>query len=399
MPTYDDLRAYFEESPLREIVARAARMPIVSGFTLDVDPLWSIFYDLEDGLIDRALWPAERRNRLQYFAQLTYGDVISAMLWLDPILPIYQGYRRRDLRRQIKEWEQLWLNVAGSRPRLPVILTVAHRPLRAPAEGSESIDETQQLRTLVGIVSESKVFARIEERPPARLAFAGGDRIRIDPSRTGTLGGFLHSNDGTCYGVTCSHVAQQHDAVSDDLGQHLGTCVANSTLVSLPDNVVCDPVNLRFPATYPGNGPDVNMLDCSLVKLASPSANSSLASVASQLSQGLNVVMRGAETPFSRYKLGSLCISYQFKSGGNSYCFRDAIELVPEPRGPFGGKLGQLTTVVPVGGDSGSWVLTDDTPAQWAGLFFGEDGRRGFAIRAAWAFDWAKAEIQKALTL
>ena len=40
MPTYDDLRAYFQEStPLQNIARTAAIVPIVRGFTLTVDPL------------------------------------------------------------------------------------------------------------------------------------------------------------------------------------------------------------------------------------------------------------------------------------------------------------------------------------------------------------------------
>lgn len=40
MPTYEDLRAYFDASEAMTQLARAAsEIPIVHGFTLDVDPL------------------------------------------------------------------------------------------------------------------------------------------------------------------------------------------------------------------------------------------------------------------------------------------------------------------------------------------------------------------------
>jgi len=53
---------------------------------------------------------------------------------------------------------------------------------------------------------------------------------------------------------------------------------------------------------------------------------------------------------------------------------------------------------VPTQGDSGGWVLTDDQPPRWAGLFFGEDGSRGFAIRASRVHDWAEKTVGQSLT-
>jgi hypothetical protein len=63
-----------------------------------------------------------------------------------------------------------------------------------------------------------------------------------------------------------------------------------------------------------------------------------------------------------------LCLSYGFSCGGQNFCFRD-VELIPQPSGIFG------RAIVPTQGDSGGWVLSDDQPAEWAGLFFGEDGK------------------------
>jgi len=61
MPTYEDIRAYFDESSrFREFVSTAAANPIVTGFALDVNPLWSYFYDLEHGLTDSRPWDRYR---------------------------------------------------------------------------------------------------------------------------------------------------------------------------------------------------------------------------------------------------------------------------------------------------------------------------------------------------
>ncbi|KEQ08275.1 hypothetical protein GV67_00040 [Pseudorhizobium pelagicum] len=107
------------------------------------------------------------------------------------------------------------------------------------------------------------------------------------------------------------------------------------------------------------------------------------------LTIGQDVTIDGAAGR-TRCKLGALAISYAFSKGGTDYCFRDAIELKPQPRLPIGGALGHLTAAMPTQGDSGAWVLTCDATPVWAGVFFGEDGMRGFAIRSAWAHAWAE---------
>ena len=178
-------------------------------------------------------------------------------------------------------------------------------------------------------------------------------------------------------------------------GTAVGTCTEDTTRVSL--TAVCDPVNLAVPSPSPGNGPDVNMLDCALIELSVAVSNPTLAGVAS--SPGQNVVLHGASTATTRHKLGSLCLSYAFSDSGKDFCFRDTVELLPQPRGPVGGTLGHMMTTVPTEGDSGGRVLTDDTPPSWAALFFGEDGQRGFAIRASWVHAWAQKASGRTLAL
>jgi hypothetical protein len=134
------------------------------------------------------------------------------------------------------------------------------------------------------------------------------------------------------------------------------------------------------------------MLDCALIDLQTPVTRPKIVGVAKSLTSGQDVNLTGAKTHMTHHKLGSLCLSYCFSRGGLDYCFRDSIELIPQPWGPFGGTFGRMMTTVPVQGDSGGWVLTDDQPPAWACLFFGEDGNRGFAVRASWVHDWAEKE-------
>ncbi len=100
------------------------------------------------------------------------------------------------------------------------------------------------------------------------------------------------------------------------------------------------------------------MLDCALIKLSAGITRPAISGVVTVLSPGQKVVLTGAVTKTSYHHLGSLCISYAFTGGGQDYCFRDAIELLPWRHGLFGRKT------VPTQGDSGAWVLSDAQPQE-----------------------------------
>lgn len=384
MPTYEDLRTYFEESgPLREAARVAASVPIVRGFALDVNPIWAFLYDIEYRLIS---WPHNQFPvPIDWLIHLHSAGTPTGP-FLQWMKTRYQGYRRRDLNRPVSAWQEV---APKHGLLLPVTLTIVHHPLRTPLKDrGEERDEQEYLNSLVEIARSFSPNIRIEERPNAQLALASGDKIQAPNS--GTLGGVLDDRQGNSYGVTCAHVATSGHQVFDNAGQLVGACVAAVPRVTLPGRTVCDPVVLAMPNPYPGNGPDVNMLDCALVSMSVPVTRPKIGGVATSLTPGQDVTLSGAKTHTTSHKLGSLCISYCFSRGGKDYCFRDSIELLPQSRGPFGGALGRLIATVPVQGDSGGWVLTDEQPPAWAGLFFGEDGNRGFAIRASWIHDWAQ---------
>lgn len=281
-------------------------------------------------------------------------------------------------------------------------MTIVHRPVLPPLLGRRTTDsdDEAQVRSLVKIASESDGLVRIEERPPARFAFTAGDKIQAGSRRLGTLGGVLKSASGSqAYGLTCAHVAVQGDQVYDASGKLIGLCTADTNPIALKVGLVCDPVNLKAPSPSPGNGPDLNMLDAALVDLNAPIQQPTLAGVAQSLSQGQNVTLTGAATGVTHHKLGSLCLSYCFHQGISDFCFRDTIEIWPVSWSPFGGRVGQVMSKVPAQGDSGGWVLIDGQPPVWAGVFFGEDGYRGFAIRASWIHAWAEKSTGIALIL
>jgi hypothetical protein len=384
MPTYEDLRNYFDESDtLRAITRQAAEVPIVSGFTIDVHPLWTLLYDNEEGLFGPNFpidaWAHSFLHRLP----------LSMWPFTDWPAPIFQGYRRRDLGRKVGRWPDL-LEWFGEKPaRSPIVLTIVHRPIRTPVTDEPNEDEANRAR-LIAIANESPALVKVEERPQASLAFAPGDSINTSQGRSGTYGGTLTSAHGDQYGMSCAHVAETGDTIIDNAGGRLGTCNHHTSLVALASSVVCDPVNLPMPVPSPGNGPSVNMLDLSLIDLtALPRSARTLSGVAASLTTGQDVVVEGSVTN-AKCRLGSLAISYTFVKGGKSFCFRDSIELKARPRFGIGGALGTLFSSIPTRGDSGAWVLTQDTPPAWAGIFFAEDGQRGYSIRASWAHSWAE---------
>jgi hypothetical protein len=391
MPTYEDLRAYFDTSDAMTQLARAAsEIPIVHGFTLDVDPLWMLLYDIEDGVL-----PESERYRYEYLLDgRPFRDWWRLPLafpeW--PFQTPYQGYRRRDLKRDVSLWDAIPRPTKSG----PVVMTIVYGPLKTPAKGTpealEDGGDIVALRQLTALINGSLASARIEERPRARLAFAAGDEITTSAGDTGTYGGTLTNARKKQYGMTCAHVANTGNDIFDVSGKRIGAVIHHTKLHPLPAQTVCDPVVLPIPNPYPGNDPPVNMFDFALIELTKAPAASSLGGVAASLTPGQNVTLRGKSGTY-KCKLGSLAISYAFTDGTSTYCFRDQIELRPQPVIPIGGALGHLVTPMPTQGDSGGWVLTDDATPLWAGVFFGEDGSRGYCSRASWAHDWAEKQV------
>lgn len=400
MPTYDELRDYFErQEGLREVARSASSNGVVLGFTLNVDPVWALFHDVAAGLLDRRVLRWIDYLGYDEARHVDFGDPTNSLakFWWSPVT-FLQGYRRRDLKFEDAEWRgfQDYCKSRDGRERLPVRLTVIHRGIPTPMVGDErsearfESDELSSIQKLIEVVSNSYVAVGIEERPEARFAFDAGDLLNASGGKSGVLGGVLtDAGAGRSYGVTCAHVVAKGERVSDRSNSDMGECVAHSTRVPLGHPQVCDPVTLQMPVPYPGNGPDLNALDCALVELKSAVTMPSLAGIASALTPGQSVVMN-ARGKRMRFRLGSLALSYRFTDGSADYCFRDAIELLPQSRFGLGGALGALTAMMPTQGDSGSWVITDETRPVWAGMFFGEDGRRGFAIRASWIHTWSE---------
>lgn len=391
MPTYEDLRAYFNESDaLKRVVREASEVPIVTGFTIDVHPMWMFLYDYEEGMkvIHGTGFPAEAW--IDRF--IRYFPVSPVWQFPDLLMSAYQGYRRRDLKRQVVLWREFSRRYGNKLARSPIVLTVVHKPVRTPVSDEPNNDDADRLR-LIAMANASPALVQVEERPQATLAFAPGDGFTTNQGRSGTFGGTLTDTMGSKYGMSCAHVAETGDTITDSAGLYLGTCSHHTKLYTLGAGLVCDPVSLPMPNPNPGNGPSVNMLDLSLIDLtAAPAPARTLSGVAQSLTIGQDVEVDGAITK-ARCRLGSLAISYAFTQGVSSYCFRDTIELKPRPRFGVGGGLGTVFSTLPTHGDSGAWVLTQDALPAWAGVFFAEDGQRGYCIRAKWAHNWAENRL------
>ncbi|MXY51544.1 MAG: hypothetical protein F4Y86_03310 [Gammaproteobacteria bacterium] len=388
MPSYDDLRDRFDSSEeLQRVCSVASAHSIVQGFTVTVHPLWAMLYDLDE-------YPEARNQsgRLSRHPMGPYAWPYYPMEHLRPLAPV-RGYRRRDLNRRIPDWISISERDPWKTTPDPVLLTIVCRSMHSPRVGDdESDDHDGQVRELWRIAGESSALVYLEERPPATLSLSPGDEIF--GTAGGTLGGVLQGpNASDMHGVTCAHVARSNDSVTNGQSGHLGTCVADSTLVQLPAGASTDPLQHPYPNPSPGNGPVVNMLDCALIDLDSPPSPLAVGGIAAGLSVGQSVRMNGAKTQ-SRFELGALAISYNFLSAGTNYLFRDAIELLPAPT-----IWRPASASLPRPGDSGAWVSTDDPANLWAAMFFGDDGARGFVIRASWVHAWAETQIGHPLTV
>src|SRR5258708_31461184 len=111
MPTYDDLRGYFEERRhLREIAGGVSRNPIVTGITLHIDPYWALIHDVSAGLADPRTIDVVRY--LEYSRLLPHASGFGYFVepevgpW-NALFPAYQGFRRRDLYRKFEVWEKI----------------------------------------------------------------------------------------------------------------------------------------------------------------------------------------------------------------------------------------------------------------------------------------------------
>ena len=236
-------------------------------------------------------------------------------------------------------------------------------------------------------------FAIVEDRPEAVLAASiqGGVDLRVN--FPGTLGGFL-SDGGTCYGLTCGHVATKNqDPVDvDDVGamRLIGAGKVYDTnfpgLVGQTTAQFCNPFTTNLPE-----------VDAALITLDPPHVALNtvyrvgrIISIKNRtsLSPGQTVTMRGAMSGPDDYDVGALAATYRFHHNGNYYCFQNLFVLK--------GKLPTWTFVIdpriarpvaprPQPGDSGAWVCalegtrSGTREFSFCGTLTGVDGDDGYA--------------------
>src|ERR1700733_6321597 len=159
MPTYDDLRNYFQESGDLQAIARSAStVPIVSGFALDVNPLWSLLYDIENNLIQPPpmYWPI---SQAEFFLSFVNTSSSLSLSIPDSVFPWmrtrYQGFRRRNLYASVKGWNEILTHLRSDKRFLPVMMTTVHRPLRPPEESPAETDDQRELSRLIASLRES----------------------------------------------------------------------------------------------------------------------------------------------------------------------------------------------------------------------------------------------------
>lgn len=381
-----------ENAEIREIDERARGLPGVQGLVLDIDPFWLSTWQLtlrfgreavSRWLRDRYDWPFPFRPRF----------------WPDFDTPRPQPfhYPRPLTIADLENWRPYgWENYCSrhgvSEDALPLVVRVCLSP---QGEEDARLPDVSTFER-----KERRLRVEIETRPIARLA--GNPRKLQNPiiggisagvsgstSSTGTLGVILTAHDGKRYGLTCSHVvgdgqAVQHPAAKDSSSAvGIGQSVLSTALTPCDDAADCNAF-----ATTPGHE-----LDLSLIELNANSVTSALevldigpvATVAKRasISTGQVVEVMGRTTKYSRLQVGPVTIWYKLKIDDNHYCFRNLFEVLSPYVGMPSIKLGDSGAAVCVASDAGT---------AWAGIIVGSDGDRGFALYSETAQMWLKAQ-------
>jgi len=372
-----------EDREFQTILARTSDYAIVQGVVLDVDRLWLHLWATQGRRNGDRL-----RRLLRYYQDFDlfgYGDT----RFLDPFIPS-RPLSLQDIETwRPDEWE--WLADDSGRPfkRWPLVVKVCIRPQAGPDERIPTAAELYD--------RDGRLQVEVEVRPRARLAsnprrahspLPGGVSIGTGPVDFGTLGVILTDADGKHYGLTCSHVAAQGDAVTQPALRDLrsagviGTSILSSALTGCAQGAKCNP----------WSGIAANEIDAALIDLDGSALPSllevldigPLTGITSRaaLTTGQTAEVMGRTSGLNSLRLGGLAAWYSFEHDGQDYCFRNLFEV----ESPYG-RPGVIRQ-----GDSGASVCAyGPTGTEWAGSIAGQDAFKGYAIYAESTAQWLVA--------
>jgi hypothetical protein len=281
-----------------------------------------------------------------------------------------------------KNLQEKWQGLSPPR-RQPFLVKVCVSPTTP-----RSVQLRLQLETIC--INETRFYAVVEDRAPARLATFEGGRSMTAAAQSGTIGGFLKDQSGSIFGVTCGHVGRNKGDITS-AQDVAGATVAIGSVVETNWPLTTS-TGLCQPATAP-NRVDMALTDVAPGQVATNHVRGIGAITAIMLLAGLGsghrVQMAGAVTGADDFDITGYVVTYRTHCNSVYYCFTNVYEI----SGVISNSLFGSYTPIPKLGDSGAWVCcpADPTGTALCGMLFAVDHARGYVSFTDEMDTWAKS--------
>ncbi len=385
-----------DDLDIRELSKRVENYPSVQGLVLDLDPFWLASWALTQyhGRIvaERLLYPY-LHSFLPHAGPLVRLGPPNAVLSLLPRFVIYpRPIHANDLtffKPPLWQEYQKSCNFPSNSEMSPVIIRVFLRPPNAN-EQTPPIESLQTSRYRV--VLEVRRQATLSSNPRRKVSpIVGGVSVGKTGCREyGTLSIVVADDTGKRYGITCSHVADQHGVgvVQPSLQDSrravvFGRRIDGNSLQPCQENSHCNPW---------ASITNINLEDIALIEIdnAKSTVQSEVLDVGrlngvvsrSLMSTGQSVDVMGRTSKHNVLNLGGVAAWFRLSHRGSFYCFKHLFQV----QSPYG-IAGTIKS-----GDSGAPVCTPSGPGTgWCGMIVGDDGVSGFAMYSETIRDWWRA--------
>src|SRR5271155_3414535 len=371
------------------------RIPsLVNGVLIDYHPVWRRFWSFVQSTgIDKDFDPWWE---------------LPPVLWPPASVELERVPSQPDPDWMPKRWEHL-LSRAEKREGGPFLTKISVRPTRP---------DDPDIRTLRALADRQPFLCVVETRPIARVAASADGGGSITATHPGTLGGFLKDQrdpQGTIYGVTCAHVAQQTQ-VAVTLEDINGASIVNAGtvthtsfghLIPLQVNQHC---NRQTTAVLEEMMEEISRgivgigVDMALIKLngnhAGVNSVKGIGTVdeifnSSQFGSGSSIEMRGNVSRHRTGYVGAYAVVYKVLFPNlQFYCFDHMFEI--KTPGRFSSLIPPALGGKPVNGDSGAWICAANSAGNgnfaYCGTLVAVDGQDAYASFAETTRGWASAQ-------
>lgn len=379
------IRLAEEDQEIRRIATAAMARSSVQGVVLDLDAFWLTAWNYSRRFGSDGLKLASQQYdslRSEYLWRIAGDELLEALPENRfPVTPLYGT----DLSWPLPPDWQSFAAFRGLDPtRPPVRVTICLRP------GAKEVPSIVSER--YRILYETRPIATLSANPRRyRRPVVGGVSTGVGATIAGTLGGIVRGQEPPhqLYGVTCAHVmtAGTVDQPARADSRRAGTIGIVSAHT---------PLQLQTGACTPETSIGINTVDAALIAIdpATPAKMEVLdigpltgITPRANVLKGQFVELTGRTSGHRTLKVGGLGMLYELKDGGQTYCFKNIIQL-SWPR------FYQLGSGRPIArGDSGAWICNHDAAGfGWCGMIIGDDRLHGYAVYAQTIADWWQAQ-------